>query len=287
MVRKSKLKALRQYLPDRSVLDEHPDFDSDISQPLFSRGNAVGCITLHGIGGTPANIRVVADALIARGYTVVSPTLPGHGATVRALDASTGEQWLHCILDAYKRLQDAGCTEIYALGLSLGGILSALLATQAPLDGLALICAPIKMQPFLHMARRMRFLLPIVRYPSDEGSRAHWGGNPYAQMYDGFSNRKLADLNRLCIRLRKTLDRISCPTLFVSAAYDDKVDPSSIDVWKQRAVRVPHTEYLYLENSPHGCTYGCEREKVAEAAASFVARCVKRKRTDETGAASK
>ena len=90
MKRKSKLKALRQYLPDQRVLDEHIDFDNDIARPLFHQGNEIGCITLHGIGGTPANIRVVADALIERGYTVVSPTLPGHGETVRALNSSTG-----------------------------------------------------------------------------------------------------------------------------------------------------------------------------------------------------
>ena len=281
MVKKSKLKALRQYLPDRSVLDEHPDFDNDIAQPLFHQGNRVGCITLHGIGGTPANIRVVADALIARHYTVVSPTLPGHGTTVRALNDSTGEEWLQCVRDAYRQLQDAGCTQFYALGLSLGGILSALLATEEPLDGLALICAPIRMQPFLHMARRLRFVLPFVRYPSDEGSQSGWGGNLYAQMYDGFSNRKLADLNRLCGRLCKTLDKITCPTLMINAKYDDKVDASSVDVWKERAVNVPCTEYLYLENSPHGCTYGRERALVAEAAATFVAQCVERKRARE------
>jgi hypothetical protein len=48
--------ALKNYLPDRSVLDTRPPFDDDLSQPLFHKGSAVGCITLHGIGGTPANI---------------------------------------------------------------------------------------------------------------------------------------------------------------------------------------------------------------------------------------
>ncbi len=281
MVRKSKLKALMQYLPNRRVLDERPDFQNDIAQPLFHKGNEIGCITLHGISGTPANIRVVADALMQRGYTVVSPTLPGHGETVRALDASTGEQWLACVRDAYRQLQDAGCTQIYALGLSLGGILSGLLAAEAPLDGLALICAPIAMQPFLHMARRLRFIIPVVRYPEEDGSRTNWRGNPYAQMYDGFSNRKLADLNRLCKRLRESLSKITCPTLMVNAAYDDKVDVASLAIWKNGAVNVPFTEYLYLEHSPHGCTYGPERDLVAEAAAAFVERCAEAKRAND------
>ena len=276
MVKKSKLKALRQYLPDRRVLDDVMPFDDDISQPLFHQGGDVGCITLHGIGGTPANIRVVSDALIARGYTVLSPTLPGHGETVRAFAASTGEEWLSCVENAYDRLVEAGCTRIFSIGLSLGGVLSALLATERerPLAGLGMICAPIEMQPFLHMARRLSIILPVVRYPDEDGSQTNWKGNPYAQMYDGLSTRKLVDLNRLCIRLRASLGSITCPTLMVNAKYDDKVDPSSPDLWRAGAVNVPETEYVYLEHSPHGCTYGQERERVAQTVADFVARTV-------------
>ncbi len=274
MKKKSKLRALLEYLPNPQVFDVFPPFDGDISQPLFHKGNDVGCITLHGIGGTPANIRVVADALIEKGYTVVSPTLPGHGTTVRKLNASTGEAWLTCVLDAYDRLKAENCTQIYALGLSLGGILSGLLATMRPLDGLALICAPIEMQPYLHMARRISWLISAVSYNGDSGSHTGWRHNPYAQMYDGFSTKKLVDLNRLCKRLRAGLNRISCPTIMFNARYDDKVDAKSLDIWKAGAVNVPSCEYIYLENSPHGCTYGRERELVAEKCAAFVSALV-------------
>ena len=270
MKKKSKLKALRQYLPDKRVLDEELPFDNDISQPLFHKGNTVGCITLHGIGGTPANVRVLADALIERGYTVISPTLPGHGETVRALNESTGEQWLQCVLEAYDRLKGSGCTRIYALGLSLGGILSGLLATQRPLDGLALICAPIEMQPYLHMARRISWLLPFVRFEDDEETSSQWQQNPYSQMYNGFSTKKLVDLNRLCKTLRDNLDKIICPTLMINAKYDDKVAASSIDIWKARATNVPHCQYVYMQNSPHGCTYARERDLVAKICSDFV-----------------
>ena len=101
-------KAMREYLPDKSVYDSRPAFDDDLSKPLFRKGGRVGCITLHGIGGTPANIRVVADAMIAKGYTVISPMIPGHGETVRAQNASTGAQWQDAIRAAYTRLKDEG-----------------------------------------------------------------------------------------------------------------------------------------------------------------------------------
>ncbi len=264
------LKALKEYLPDKSVLDHHPAFDDDLSRPLFIKGGPVGCITLHGIGGTPANIRVVADALAEKGYTVISPMIPGHGETVRAQNASTGEEWMQCARDAYKQLKDAGCEQVYALGLSLGGVLCGLLAEEEHLDGLVLICAPIRMQRFLRIARAVSFLIPVVSYPESKDGKPSWRDNPYAQMYDGFSTKKLVDLGRLSKRLKRNLSKIDCPTLVVSAKFDDKVDPKTLEIFKKGAVNVPSAEYVLFEQSPHGCTYGREKEQVAQKCAAFV-----------------
>ena len=111
------------YEPNRAMLDEHPPFDA-VAAPYFHQGGEVGCLVLHGIGGTPANVRLVAEALAREGCTVYAPLLPGHGETIRALDRSTGAQWLHAAFAAYDRLRAAGCTKIVPIGLSLGGILA-------------------------------------------------------------------------------------------------------------------------------------------------------------------
>lgn len=266
--------ALKDYLPDRAVLDQRPPFDDDLSQPLFHKGNEIGCITLHGIGGTPANIRVVADALIQKGYTVLSPMIPGHGETVRAQNASTGAQWLDSIRAAHRRLTDEGCTQIYALGLSLGGILCGLLAEEAHLDGLVLLCTPIKMKRYLRVARALSPIIPVVGYPESRGGKPAWGDNPYAQMYGGFSTRKLVDLSRLAKRLTRNLDKIDCPTLLVLAGRDDKVDPVSIEIFCTGAVNAPSVDLAVFEDSPHGCTYGPEREQIAARCAEFVSALV-------------
>ena len=268
------LEALKDYLPDKAVLDQRPPFDDDLSQPLFHKGSEIGCITLHGIGGTPANVRVVADALIAKGYTVISPMIPGHGETVRAQNASTGAQWLAAIRTAYQKLKDEGCTKIFALGLSLGGSLCGLLAEEAPLDGLVLICTPIRMKRYLRAARAMSPIIPVVGYPESRGGKPAWGDNLYAQMYGGFSTRKLVDLARLARKLQKNLDKIECPTLIVSAGQDDKVDPKSIEIFCSGAVNAPSVDLAEFDHSPHGCTYGSEREEVAARCAAFVASLV-------------
>lgn len=250
------------YRPDRTILDERPAFD-ELAQPFFHKGNGVGCIVLHGIGGTPANVRVVADRLAADGYTVLAPTLPGHGETVRALDESTGEQWLSCVRAAHDRLAGEGCTRIFSIGLSLGGVLSGLLAAERPLSGLCMLCAPVVMRSWLQWTRRASLFLPFVRYPEET-----YGS--YAQMYGGFSTRKLRDLERLRRRLIRALPAIACPTLLVEAAHDNKVDPRTVPLVRARAINVPRLSVERLENSPHGCTYGLERDRAAELVSVFV-----------------
>jgi carboxylesterase len=217
---------------------------------------------------------VVADKLIEKGYTVLSPTIPGHGETVRAQNASTDVQWLECVRAAYRRLKDEGCEQIYALGLSLGGILCGLLAEEERLEGLVLLCTPIKMKRYLRTARTLSPILPVVGYPESRDGKPSWGDNPYAQMYGGFSTRKLVDLSRLARRLKRNLGKIVCPSLIVSAAGDDKVDLKSVEIFMEGAVNAPSVDYAVFEHSPHGCTYGPERDAVAARCAAFVSALV-------------
>lgn len=255
------------YQPDRGMLDEHPPFD-EIAAPFFHRGGKTGCLVLHGIGGTPANVRPVADALAARGFTVFAPLLPGHGETVRALNDATAGQWLRCALSAYDRLRAAGCTAIVPVGLSLGGILSAHVAALRPCAGLVLISAPIRMRGYLRAARLMSPFVPFIRYSERDRQRTA-ALAPYAQMYNGFSTKKLCDLQRLIRRLRSRLPKITCPVLALWARYDNKVDPKSAAILRKGLCRAPLTERT-LENSAHGSTYGEERALVASLVADFV-----------------
>jgi len=267
------IKTIAQYMPDKRVLDEKPDFNNELAQSLFHKGSPIGCITLHGIGGTPANVRVVSDALIAQNFTVLAPMLPGHGETLRIFNTSTGEQWLDCVFGAYDLLKAEGCTQILAFGLSLGAILACLLAESRPLAGLMMMCAPVKMPTYLHVARFISPLLPVVRFPEDdEDDATSWRNDPHAQMYDGFSTVKLRDLKRLNRRLCMNLENVSCPVFIVQARHDDKVLPTSFDTLRKGMINATTLEFLELENSPHGCTYGPERDRVATLAADFANR---------------
>ena len=255
--------ALELYRIDPSVLDEQPDY-TPFSGEFFFKGNSVGCIVLHGIAGTPANVRVVAERLKKDGYTVLAPVVAGHRSTVRSLMQTTAEDWADSVTGFYDRLVAEGCTKIFCIGLSLGGLLSIDLAERKPLEGLVPICAPIRMKPFLLFANAIRHVYSVVRYPPREDA------NEYTEMGIGLATRSVHEIKRESEHIRKHLDAITCPTLWISARFDNKVEPVSEAIFHRGAVNAKSYNTIEMENSPHGCTYGPERDAVAEHVAAFV-----------------
>ena len=253
------------YRIDRSVASERVAL-GPLDAPVLHRGEKnVGCIVLHGVSGTPANMRAVSDELIARGYSVDAPMLAGHGETVEKLSRTTAEDFVDTALAAYERLRGAGCEKIICIGLSLGGLITGVLAEEKPLAGTVLICPPVVMQPFLRVSAYLSLLFPFVRYEKNRKTPP----DAYHNGFDGMATRKLNDIKRLSRRFLKNADRIRCPLLTVAAGRDDKVDEKSYPLIKEYAVNAPQ-QHIDYPNSKHGCTYGAERDKVAKAVADFV-----------------
>ncbi len=232
---------------------------TDIAQPFFSKGNHIGCVVLHGIGGTPANVRPLADLLASKGFTVYAPTLAGHGETIADLHGKTWQDWVGTVYGAYDRLKEEGCDEIIPFGLSLGGVLSAYLAATKPCRAAFLFSPAVKMKTFLRVAAAMSPIAPFVNYNVEQELKS-FKENPYSQMYTGMSTRSVRELGKLQKQLIPILPDISCPVYAVWAGNDDKVDPVSSDILKA-GLRVPYKECT-VPDCPHGSTYSKERDRV-------------------------
>lgn len=241
---------------------------TELAQPFFHRGNDVGCLVLHGFLGTPANMRAIAEALAAKGWTVYAPLLSGHGATLADMNRQSDESWLADALAAYERLRREGCRRFVLIGLSMGGLLASILAQQAECDALALLNTPFRMKRYLYRMMKLARIAPFIEIDGDpERALAQ---TPYNQLYGGLPVRKLRDLERLARRAREGLDRIRCPLLILQSRRDNKVDLSSVDIARS-GVSSADVRIEWLEHSPHGCTYGPERELIADRCAAFAA----------------
>ncbi len=94
-------------------------------------GGPVGVLLLHGLGGTPLEMREVALACANQGYTVACPQLAGHCRTYDDLKASRWQDWAASAEDALQSLS-AICDTVVVGGLSMGAILSLHLALTQP-----------------------------------------------------------------------------------------------------------------------------------------------------------
>ena len=98
---------------------------------LLLSGGRVGVLLVHGLGGTPAELRFVAQALNRAGYTVYCPLLVGHGGSEELLNTTTWTDWYKSVEEAHDLLTQR-CDVELAGGLTAGVNLALLLAARRP-----------------------------------------------------------------------------------------------------------------------------------------------------------
>ena len=96
-------------------------------------GSSTGFLLIHGLGGTPTELRFVGIGLSKAGYTVHCPQLAGHCGTFEELRATGWQDWYASVLEAHSRLRQT-CDRVIVGGLSMGAILALHLAAERPND---------------------------------------------------------------------------------------------------------------------------------------------------------
>jgi carboxylesterase len=106
----------------------------------FSVGSGrTGFLLIHGLGGTPIELKFVAKGLARNGFAVHCCQLAGHCGDASDLLATGWQDWYASVVAAFERLR-ATCDTVVVGGLSMGAVLALHLAAQRPDDvhGLAL-----------------------------------------------------------------------------------------------------------------------------------------------------
>jgi carboxylesterase len=94
-------------------------------------GGRIGFLLIHGLGGTPLEMRYIARGLWRAGYTVHCPQLAGHCGTYEELRATGWHDWYASCAAALQELRD-DCDIVVVGGLSAGAILALNLAADYP-----------------------------------------------------------------------------------------------------------------------------------------------------------
>ena len=90
---------------------------------LHFPGNRVGILLIHGLGGTPTEMKTTARGFAKAGYTVSCCQLAGHCGTEEDLTETGWRDWLASVEAALDSLH-AQCDTVFTGGLSMGAMLA-------------------------------------------------------------------------------------------------------------------------------------------------------------------
>ena len=217
------------------------DFSMPQCQPFDLPGGEHGVLLIHGFTGSAAHMRLIGEELNARGFTVKGINLPGHATHMMDMANYRWSDWLAAAKTAFVEMKEK-CKYVSVGGLSMGGVLTLLLAEQMDVTAAAPISAPT------------------------DGQRAKLMDMNYHYGYQGFPTRSGADLNKLMRMARMNLHAITCPILVVQSHADETIAPESAETIID-GVSSEKKGILWLEMVPHVCTISPEYKRIAEAMA--------------------
>jgi carboxylesterase len=233
-------------------------------------------LLLHGLTGTPSEMRYLGERLIGAGFHVRAPLLPGHGTTIKDLNKTTWKEWFGRAEIDFLVLS-AHFEHVFIAGLSLGGLLTlSLMAHKAGrVSAGAALATPMAFSDW-----RAKYLLPIAHLtmakylvpdlPKSIADVAVPGGRTHV-CYERDSVVASASLIPQMRRVRRQLRLIDAPLLVMQSAHDTVIDPKSADIICD-GVSSRVTEKVILEKSYHTITVDVEKEAVANAVVDFFER---------------
>ncbi len=229
-----------------------------------------GVLLSHGFTATTAEVRLLAEALFARGFTVAAPLLPGHGTTPKDCNRYTWEDWYASLEQAYFELV-AHCRSVIVGGESTGALLALYLACQHP-EAKAILCyAPalrIKMrrEKIAVLSLLAPFLTSIPKPPSIDN-------NPW-QGYNVYPVKGGAQLLRLQRAVFPVLAEVSQPILILQGRLDPTVHPDSARIIINQVSSMVK-ELHWLDNSTHCVILDKEHELAFSLTLDFLQRVLR------------
>ncbi len=260
-----------------------------MTEPLLARGGDIGCLLIHGFSGSPAELRPLADALAARGYTVHVPLLPGHGATPEALSRIGYGAWIEAVRTAREELEQS-CRTVVIVGYPMGGLLAIVEAARRPSAALALLGVPtfvggdwrVHLLPMVKYLMRWWYPLDKVDFDDPAARALVLARDPHFRIDDPheqarlrrsvrISTAALDQFFRLARHARRMVSVIDVPALIVHGRHDTTAVPTCAEeIYSSLASR--SKQLRWFEASGHELVIGPEGREIVDVLVSWVAR---------------
>ena len=238
------------------------NMNSEYAKEFYYKGNNTGILLIHGFTGTPSEVRFLGEFLKDKGYTVKGILLKGHGTTPEDMKKCTYRDWISGAVEGYKSLKQE-CDEVFAVGLSMGGLLSLYLARNYDIKGAATLSAPIRIHG---RSAALAFI--------EKNFKTYIMGNPGKKdiniiSYDKSPIKSVHNLFKLIRYVKANLRFIEKPVLIMQSYGDRTVSPLSANIIYNN-IGSKDKSIIYLHKSGHVITCDNEKEQVFDEVYNFI-----------------
>lgn len=254
-------------------------------------------LLIHGITGTPSEMRYLGRKLHKAGFTVLCNTLPGHCDTLSELKRVTWQEMVEACVEDLKHLKQ-DYSQVFVGGLSMGALIAIHLAYRFPSEVAGIVAlAPTLFYDGWALSKSKIFLklgwsIPFLRYNinareswpyglKDEYLRAHierFYKNSQASEFDNkallfgspfFPIASLYQHHLFTEVVKKEIPQIKTPILILHAQEDDMTSIKNAQYVLDH-IGSPDKSLVVLEDSYHMITIDQEKDKVASQTIEFI-----------------
>lgn len=252
---------------------------------FFLPGNRDGVLLIHGLTGTPTEMRIIGKGLNKAGFTVYGMQLAGHCGDENDLRQTTWQDWYQSVEQAADFLSEK-VDNVFVAGLSMGALLSLKLAADRPeqikavgvygvtfhYDGWSI---PFWAKHFFFLLKWLKKLnlfqkTSFIEQPpyglkderirqqvsesmlSGDSASAGLAGNPLAA---------LAEMQYLVKCVKQQLPQVKAPCLIMHSSHDDIADIKTNAMLVQQKIQGT-SKLVKLDESYHLITIDRERRRV-------------------------
>lgn len=247
----------------------------NIGSPFFlKKSRERGILLIHGYMAAPEEIRMLADYLYGKRFTVYGVRLRGHGTAPEDLAIRTWDEWYESVNRGYVILKNS-VKQIAVAGFSTGAGLALLQAInkEKHINCVISINAPLRLN---NIASRLASAVVfwnnfLKRIHIKRGEMEFVTNRPENPHINYFRNpiQGVYELEKLMKQVEEKLPELMIPSLVIQGSEDPVVNPvSGMEIFDKIGTKEKELYRIYSER--HGIIRGDESEKVFQKVEHFL-----------------
>ena len=216
----------------------------------YNPNSKIGIYIIHGFTSSTREVKDLAKYLGNNGFHAVANNLQGHGTNPEDCNRYKFTDWMQSVEQDFANLLTSN-DSIFVIGLSMGSILAMHIASLFPINGAIFASSAINFQHKFQANILVPLLHKIYKYRPKKFSYPKNIRNDIKFMgYDVWPMSALNEFRKLTVHVKKELNKIQCPTLFIHSNIDLLSQKENVNFIANN-ISSKHKDFFWVNNIGH------------------------------------